>query len=54
MIFYLMKVFSEAQHADDFVKGKVYANRLCYFKKSKIAKLEETEMRARLCFHVTA
>ena len=40
MIFYLMKVFSEAQQADDFVKGKVYANRLCYFKN-----IEDSEVR---------
>ena len=32
MIVFLAKVFSEAQHADDFIKGSLYANTLCYFR----------------------
>jgi hypothetical protein len=33
MIFYLAKVFQEREHAKDFVSGRMYANRLSYFKK---------------------
>ena len=33
MIFFLVKVFQEQDHADDFIRGKMFANRLCYFKK---------------------
>ena len=33
MIFYLAKVFQQREHAEDFVSGKMYANRLSYFKK---------------------
>ena len=32
MIVFLAKVFSEPGHADDLIKGKLYANRLSYFK----------------------
>ncbi|WMI99762.1 hypothetical protein RBU55_30235 [Pseudomonas chlororaphis subsp. aurantiaca] len=37
-IFFLVKVFDEEQHAEDFVRGKLYSNRLSYFRK-----LEESE-----------
>ena len=33
MIFFLMKVFAEKEHADAFVRGSLFANRLCYFKR---------------------
>lgn len=33
MIVFLAKVFQYAKYADDFVEGKLYANRLAYFKK---------------------
>ena len=32
MIVFLAKVFSEPQHADDLIKGKLYANTLRYFR----------------------
>ena len=32
MIHFLVKVFSEKQHADSFVRGELYANRLSWFK----------------------
>ena len=33
MIIYLAKIFREAKHAHDFLKGKLYANGLAYFKR---------------------
>ena len=33
MIVFLVKVFQCAKHADDFVQGRLYANRLAYFKR---------------------
>ena len=33
MIFFLVKVFSEQAHADQFLQGKLYARRLSWFKK---------------------
>ena len=33
MIVFLVKVFQCARHADDFVQGKLYSNRLSYFKR---------------------
>lgn len=32
MIVFLAKLFSEPQHADDFIRGKLYANTLRYFR----------------------
>ena len=32
MILYFVKFFSKKKHAHDFMQGKVYANRLSYFK----------------------
>ena len=32
-ILFLVKVFEEESHANDFVRGKLFAQRLCYFKK---------------------
>ena len=32
MIFFLVKFFAEERYADDFVRGKIYANSLSYFK----------------------
>ena len=32
MIFFFVKFFKESEHANQFVKGSVYANRLSYFK----------------------
>ena len=33
MIHFLMKVFEEKQHADSFIRGELYSNRLSWFKK---------------------
>ena len=33
MIFFLVKVFQEREHADAFLRGEMYANTLSYFKK---------------------
>ena len=33
MIVFLVKVFQHDRHADDFVQGKLYSNRLSYFKR---------------------
>ena len=33
MIHFLVKVFSEAEHADRFLLGEMYARRLSWFKK---------------------
>ena len=33
MIIFLVKVFQEARYADNFVRGKLYAHRLSYFKR---------------------
>jgi hypothetical protein len=32
-IFYFIKFFSEERYADEFIKGRLYLNRLSYFKK---------------------
>jgi hypothetical protein len=36
-IWYLVKFFSEEQHADQFIAGQLYLNRLSYFKKVEAA-----------------
>ena len=33
MIHFLLKIFAEKQHADKFLRGEMYANRLSWFKK---------------------
>ena len=33
MIFYLAKVFKRREHADRFIRGEMYCNRLSWFKK---------------------
>ena len=33
MIFFLAKIFEKKEHADDLVRGKLFVNRLSYFKK---------------------
>ncbi len=32
MIFFFAKIFKKKEHADDFVRGSLFANRPCYFK----------------------
>lgn len=32
MIFFFAKIYEKAEHADAFIKGSLFANRLCYFK----------------------
>ena len=32
-IYFLVKVFSDKKYAEDFVNGKLFANRLSYFRK---------------------
>jgi hypothetical protein len=36
-IWYLVKFFSEEQHANQFIAGQLYLNRLSYFKKVEAA-----------------
>jgi len=40
-IFFLAKLFSEEQHAEQFIRGRLYANRLGYFRE-----LEDDSVRA--------
>ena len=40
MIHFLLKIFAEKQHADSFLRGEMYANRLSWFRK-----LEDSEGR---------
>ena len=49
MIFFLVKVFEQEEHARDFVNGAIFANRLSHFKKLEGDEGRETSMRVPSC-----